>query len=325
MRLFKGELWIEVVYDSEAVVYDQKDEWGRMLHLDIDVKASRSKTPNQGVVAIYNLKESDRNRIRRDGKSIRVFCKYHDMDEPVMVFTGDIVFAYTIKDGTDWKTEIKAGDGWRSFSQSITSRNYAAGTSNRDIVKQVAADMGLALKESGNVLRGLIDGSITLDGLSKDTLDEVVFDAGGEWSIQDNEIHVTPIKEPIDGEAIVLDSTSGLLENPSISEKCLKFRSQMIPALRPGKVVELLAKEWVIESGSGRQEGNKKEQKKKKKADPKKPKQQEEVMKIDRITDYDGFYICQSVQHVGNNYGGPFDSICEALPYNQPELMEKKQ
>lgn len=312
MRFFKGEAYLEVIYGKEAIVYDQKTDAGRMLQVDFDIKMSRSKTPNQGVVAIYNLSETDRRRIERDAKSIRLFAGY-DGDNK-MIFTGDVVFVSSVKESVDWKTEIKAGDGWRSFSQSITSRNYAAGTPIRTIVEQTARDMGIALKESANILKGTVDGSITLHGKSQLALDQVVRNAGGEWSIQDNELQITPITKPVDGEAIVLDSSSGLLEAPAISEKGVTIRCQLHPDLRPGKVVKLESSSWTVESGgTGVMDGTEVKKGKDDKKDKKDKKQKEKVYPVERGKDYNGFYICQSVQFVGNNAGGPFECRLETI------------
>lgn len=309
MRYFKGEAYLEVIYDNEAVAYDQKLDNGRMLQVDFDIKMSRSKTPNQGVIAIYNLAETDRRRIERDAKSVRLYAGY-DGDNK-MIFTGDVVFASSSKDMVDWKTEIKAGDGWRSFSQSITSRNYAAGTPIRTIVEQTAKDMGIALKESANILKGATDGSITLHGKSQIGLDQVVRNAGGEWSIQDNELQITPITKPIDGEAIVLDASSGLLESPSISEKGVAVRCQLHPDFRPGKVMKLESSSWTVESGgTGVMDGS---QVKTDKEGTASTASKEKVYPVERGKDYNGFYICQSVQFVGNNAGGPFECRIEAI------------
>lgn len=310
MRYFKGEAYLEVIYANEAVVYDQKNDAGRMLQVDFDIKMSRSKTPNQGVIAIYNLAETDRRRIERDAKSVRLYAGY-DGDNK-LIFVGDVVFVSTAKEDVDWKTEIKAGDGFRSFSQSITSRNYAAGTPIRTIIEQTAKDMGIALKESANILKGSLDGSITLHGKSQLALDQVVRNAGGQWSIQDNELQVTPITKPIDGEAIVLDSSSGLLEAPSVSEKGVNIRCQFHPDLRPGKVVKLESSSWTVDSGgTGVMDGSR--VKKDKKSGKTQQVQKEKTYPVERGKDYNGFYICQSVQFVGNNAGGPFECRLETI------------
>jgi len=312
MRYFKGDCYIEVTYANEVVIYDQIDDNQRRMAVDFDIKMSRSKTPNQGVVAIYNLSKASRQRIERDAKSIKLYAGY-DGDFK-MIFTGDVVFVSSSKQTVDWKTEIKAGDGWRSFSQSITSRNYAAGTPIRTIVEQTARDMGIALKESANILKGYIAGSITLDGRSKDAMDDVVLPAGGQWSIQDNEIQVTPITKPVDGEAIVLAADSGLLETPAVTEKGVNVRCQLHMDIRPGKVIKLEASGYTLESGgTGVVDASKVHKKTKTQAGYTEAKAESN---IERGHDYNGFYICQSVNMLGNNYGGPFDCRLETIRFD---------
>ena len=41
--------------------------------------------------------------------------------------------------------------------------------------------------------------------------------------------------------------------------------------------------------------------------------QKEKTYPVERGKDYNGFYICQSVQFVGNNAGGPFECRLETI------------
>lgn len=61
---------------------------------------------------------------------LRLYAGY-DSDNK-LIFVGDVVFVSTVKEDIDWKTEIKAGDGFRSFSpvdyqQELRNRNTNQG------------------------------------------------------------------------------------------------------------------------------------------------------------------------------------------------------
>jgi hypothetical protein len=43
------------------------------------------------------------------------------------------------------------------------------------------------------------------------------------------------------------------------------------------------------------------------------PDKPEKTYPVERGKDYNGFYICQSVQFVGNNAGGPFECRLETI------------
>jgi hypothetical protein len=288
LRFWKGYAYLVIEYAGFDRRFDLEDADGRLLALDFETKMTRSKEPNQGVFNVYNLSASTRLEIETDAKAVRCYAGYDG--DAKLIYKGDLVFVSSIKQGTDWMTTMHCGDGFASFTQSITSKTYASGTEKQVILNQIASDMNLVVKATKDAIGGALTGTLSIDGKSKDQLDVLTKDNGAEWSIQDGELNITRIGQPIDDIAIVLRADTGLLEHPTITDKGVNIKAQLNPDIRPGKLIKLepIAIN-VTPSGDKVPE---------------------------RGRDYAGLYLCQTVQFIGNNYGGPFDVNIEAVRYD---------
>lgn len=320
MRLFKSDAYIEVDTDSETIKLDQRDPiYGRRLVVEFDCLLTNSSHPNKGMVRIYNLTESTRRKIVTNGKKVRLYAGYDGNEKLICV--GDLMFAYPRKEGAEWILEMRFGDGATAFDNATTTISVIDGTSVQTVIDMLARDMGIVLKTAKDALAGVLNGSLSLDGLSKDQLDKFTADHGLSWSIQDEELQVTIANEPIDFEAVVISAATGLLEAPqrlikppkpkkvvkagvwSKEKKTrvkeadasgdIKFRAQLHPDLRPGKLVKLESVAFSVENSRD------------------KTKQDKPV-----DTSYNGVYICKNVVFSGDNNGGAFDAIVEADAYN---------
>lgn len=284
MRFWKGSAYLVIEFDGYEQRFDVTNDSGRRLALDFDVKLTNSSTPNQAVFALYNLSPSSRSAIASDGKSVRCYAGYDGVEK--LIFQGSFVAVQNIPAAPDWITKIQAGDGFAEFTESVTSRSYAAGTDKQTILKQMADDMGLIVKSATDTLTGVLSSPTVFDGKTKDTLNELVNDAEAGYSIQDGELQVVAAGQPIDQIAVVLRADTGLLESPIVTEKGVNIKALLNPGLRPNKLVKLEA--LGFDSTTANTRGK----------------------------DYNGVYLAQSVQFVGNNYGGAFDVNIEALAYD---------
>jgi len=288
LRFWKGYAYLVIEYDGFERRFDVEDQDGRLLALDFETKSTRSKEPNQGVFNIYNLSASTRQEIETDAKAVRCYAGYDG--DAKLIYQGDIVFVNSLKSSADWVTTLHCGDGFAAFTESVTSKTYASGTDKQIIVNQIAEDMGLVVKSTKDAISGALNGSLTLDGKSKDQLEVLARDSGAEYSIQDNELNITKVGRPIDDVAIVLRADTGLLEHPTVTDKGVNVKAQLNPDIRPGKLIKLEPIAVQVTPGQGQIP--------------------------ERGSDYAGVYLCQTVAFIGNNYGGAFDVNIEAIRYD---------
>ena len=282
MRLYKSEAWVEVIYPDRVVSYDQRNEDGRMIAIDFEIRHTNGKEPSQGAVSIYNLSEQSGRSISTDATGLRVFAGFDSNEK--LIYEGSISTVEDIPMWPDRVIKLSLGDGYQQYTQAVTSKTYASGTERQVILADLARDMGLSLKQSIDAAKGVISGDLTLDGLTKDVMEQFTQEGGDQWTITDNEVHVSRVGRAIDNDVIVLASDSGLLETPTVTEKGVNIRALLNPDVRPGKVIRLEA------TGITGQ--------------------------VERGKDYSGFYLVQSAAFIGNNYSGDvFDMNLETVAY----------
>ena len=284
MRLYKTVAYIAVDLDTgERIVYDGADDAGRMLHIDFDVTKSTGSTPNTGTVLVYNLSETDRSLISDSGLRVSLYLGYDGNADLISV--ADIDTVVSLQTGVDWVTEFKLGEGQKAL-QSKQNRTYREGTDAQIIVKQLAEDAGLVVNNTIATVKGLVSGSLTLEGTTQGALNDIGSELDVEFNVQNDELFITLPDGIADDEAAVIAPDTGLIGYPEFTAKGVNFKAQVQPGVIPGKVIKLESEGYVIESG--------------------------QTSKKIEGRDDSGFYVCQTVKFQGNNYGGDFYVDVEA-------------
>ena len=135
-----------------------------------------------------------------------------------------------------------------------------------------------------------MNGTLSIDGKSKDLLNSLTKDYGLEWSIQDDEVRVVVKGEPIDDQAIVVSAATGLVSSPQVTNRGVDFEVQLNPDLRPGKLVKVEAASFIISAAN---------------------------KDVEKLQDKggDGLYISEVVKFLGDNHGGRFAAKVTAKRY----------
>ena len=115
--------------------------------------------------------------------------------------------------------------------------------------------------------------SLSLVGKSKDIMNGLSNQFKFDWSIQDNEMIITDTGKDNQDISFVVNSSTGLLSTPKPTEKGVKLSMQLNPDIRPKSVL-------IVES---------------------------------LIEQIGGEYIADTVEFVGNNYGGEFTINIDAI------------
>lgn len=289
MRLFKADAYIVVTTPSgERIDLSAATDYGRRLDLDFFCDLNKSSEPNQGDVTVYNLKSATRNKILKDSK-LEVFAGYDGNEK--LIFIGDVKNVKNSDDGIDWASNILCGDGQGPYLEAKFVKSYREGVNIADVVKDLADSFGLAVRDLGESIKGQINGGLSVSGASKDILNQITKDYGLEWSIQDDEVRITQQEQPIDNEAIVISSETGLLNHPQVTEKGVDFEAQLNPDIRPGKLVRIESGSTIVNVANS---------------------------EVDKVStqDANGLFLVERVRFVGNNYGGDFKAIVTCNTYD---------
>lgn len=228
------------------------------LKIVFDVQKDAKTFANIGRIQVYNLsKETRHGRFQEMKDQIILRAGYADesMDE---IFHGDLVTVSHPKTGPDIITTIEANDGQAALRMGFTSRSYGQNTSVKQVIGDVAKDLGIPIKTldwaklitDQRFLQGF-----AAHGRAADALDKVCARAGLEWSIQGNQLQILKYGGviPIDLAQIpVVSPGHGLIGSPERLQRLQgdspdkkpagwKIKSNLIGRLEPGGQIGLLS------------------------------------------------------------------------------------
>jgi len=286
MRLFLPDCYAIITVGGERLdLSTVNQESQRRLDMSFNVFQSETSEPNTGECVLYNLSETNRNKISETGK-IEVFAGYNGVYKLISI--GDIVTVNNRKPDTDWQTQIQWGDGIRSYLDVNFRKSYKEGVGVKDIFKDIFNQLGLAVDSITDELDEITNGGLSISGKAKDLLNKLTKDYGLTWSIQDDEVRVVKQGQPINTEAIVISPETGLLEFPQVSEKGIDFVAQLNPDLRPNRLVDIRSAQTTIIRAP---------------------------LTPTTATTANGINIVQTVRFTGDNFGGQFSVKCNCKAY----------
>lgn len=286
--MYKARAFLEIIFknDSFFTCSDpyRKGENGEDLdadYLNIDFEIDSDAKKNEaagGIFRVYNMNETNRNRTKRDVERVKLTVGYFDPIDNVfnsrMVYVGSVVNVDNFFDHSEcsYVTEIQAGDGFKQFTQSFTSKSWAGGVEKKVIAQAVAKDFGIDTRISKGILEGKTTTAQVFCNPTKQALELFLRDNGCEFKIIDEVTTITKKNEPTDDNVILLNADTGLLESPIVnSDGDIELEAQLHLDMRVNRKFKLESKNISGEK------------------------------KI-RSFDYNGFYVCRSLKMVGDNY-----------------------
>ncbi len=159
------------------------------------------------------------------------------------IFLGEMRSAQTVTDGPNVITEMTTGDSDKAILGARLSVSLGPGASVSTALQKLLAAMGVGQGNLPKVLNLLnttgtakmyTKGAV-LKGSAADRLTDITRSAGLEWSVQDGELQILQLGQPLDGEAVLISENTGMVGSPSCDTKgVLTVTTLMIPNIRPG-------------------------------------------------------------------------------------------
>lgn len=249
------------------------------LRMAFKVIQSNKPEPNTVELAIWNLSESSRAALQRPQVPTLIDAGY--AGNHAILFKGDLRRGTSARQGADWVTTLKAGDGEVAYRTARVNESVAPGTLIKDVAKRVAEALGVSAGDAARRIDAAVHrtgltqytNGAALSGFARDHLTTLCKSLGLEWSIQDGALQILPEGEATNDPAILLTARTGLVGSPAPGEKgVLKVVSLLQPAIRPGRKIN-------VDAGGGL-----------------------------------SFYRVTKVTHQGDTHGQPWYSEAEAVP-----------
>ncbi|MGL6011262.1 MAG: phage protein, partial [Shewanella oncorhynchi] len=192
------------------------------LRISFSIQKGSTKTPNKCTAKIWNMNPDTRSLVEVIGNVIILKAGYAEDLGLVNIFNGEVSRALTVREGSDWITEIEMQDGLSEFRDTKTSISFDKGVTAIQVVKSISSKFDLPVRElpDGFAQKQYKDG-FAFVGKTRDAMDKACLYLGLEWSIQNGEIQVIKKGGFFKQKAVVLSSESGMLGSPSRESKTM--------------------------------------------------------------------------------------------------------
>jgi len=216
----------------------QRDTQASLNHLDID---------------IYNLSETQRNRIFQDRfvRNDRTITFEAGYDSLSMIYTGNIFYANSWRKGTEIVTTISALAGLYDISQKMTFQTLASGSSIKEVLEFLVGELTKGSETLGRGAVGdfpeVLQRATVLNGNTYDLIKKY---SGGNVFVDNGKVFVLKDSEVIPGELPLLSPETGLLDTPRRDAAYLTVNTLFEPRVTISQMVELQSSVLPVYNGS---------------------------------------------------------------------------
>lgn len=230
---------------NRIIVINISDIEIRDLKIVFNIEKNLVGYPNKANIKIHNLNENSRNRIKEEGINLELYAGYEDTNVS-LIFSGDIINVVHQKIGTEWITEIFAGDGTRVLNTATINKTFAAGVDTEQIYNDLTKQLDGVTKGITQGLKNCLTGkrsllrALQLSGNVKDWLDKISIDCGFEYSLNDGVIETTQKGAPLsDVPPIVINQSSGMIGSPERTEVGINVKNLLLPELKLARTIRV--------------------------------------------------------------------------------------
>lgn len=211
--------------------------------IEFSITRTVQSSANTMVLKIYNLAPITRQKIFQDRfntaragyRKIEVRAGYGD-DTPI-IFQGNIQFAYSYRQRTEWITEINAWDSGNAYANSFSNFTVSAGIPQQNIISKLFVDLpgvqtGIISQYNASSARARTYLGNTTDLLHDEVKDGNFFiDNGRAFALKAEDAYTSAIE--------VLEASTGLLGTPRRHDAQLDIDVLFEPHIAVGQFIQL--------------------------------------------------------------------------------------
>jgi hypothetical protein len=231
------------------------------LTIKFDVNRTISNNLNKINLQIYNLSQTNRDRIFQDRFRLNDFGSGLEYKRMVLqagygdlatIFAGNILEAYSYREGPDIITVISGMDGLYGINNSFSNRTFAQNFPVKDFVSSLLQDMknvvvGTLGDVEGDFPRGVVANGNTWQLLKRYQGDNIFIDQERVNLLKEDEV--------IEGQIPVINSDTGLLSTPQRQNTWLVAQVLFEPRLTVGQSLQIESQVNTIFDGQYRIDG----------------------------------------------------------------------
>jgi len=299
---FKREIELRVTTGKGRL--DIKD-----FHISFTVSANRNEEPNTATMTVFGLNFGTRNLLVTDSlvelyggfkglpSPSTTSTETRDNSEsnlPPLLFRGNLVkVQHSLVPGQGWVSVFTCGDGEKNYKDTFFSKTYITGTDIGTILKDMANSFGLDtdLSRAKSLVGQKLLKAATYHGSGQQVLHQLTTDYGMVFWVTSGVLEVAEkgADRQFDSvRSVLINKNTGLLTAPSITENGLKVKTLLNGSIKPNTIVTIESNQTAVKVGQDKKTNN-------------------------YSSSVNGVYIVDSLVHIGDNFGGIFDTISECF------------
>lgn len=228
--------------ESDSLITDLSQ-----MRIKFAIKQADIQTPNYAVIRIYNLSETTAQSVQDEFKHVTLQAGYQDTAAFGVIFQGQIKQVRRGRENpTDTYLDILASDGLIGLSMAVMNETLAAGSTAADhlqaaqnSLKQYGINPGFV----GHMDTTALPRGKVLYGMTRDQLRVLGASQGMTYSIQNGQLIVIPLAGVRPGQAVVCNSTTGVIGIPEQTEGGIKLKMLLNPQLEIGSTLQINEKD----------------------------------------------------------------------------------
>jgi hypothetical protein len=214
------------------------------LRFRFEVRASDVETPNTMVVRVYNAAQQTVNSITAEFDTVTLTAGYQNGNQGT-IFQGEIKQTFEGRErNVDRYLDIMAADGDTAYTQGVVNQSFPAGATSGQELAAYAASVNLPVASTAQdvlTVGGIIPeprGKIAF-GMFRLAMGDLAHRANARWSIQNGVITLIPNTGYLPGQAIQINSATGMIGTPEQTEGGIIIRCYLNPLIRIGQLVQI--------------------------------------------------------------------------------------
>jgi len=206
------------------------------------IRKADVQTPNSAEIRVYNVIPETVEKIKEEFARVVLQAGYESNFG--VIFDGNIKQTRTgVENGTDTYIDIQAGDGDTAYNFAVVNTTLQAGSTQNDQLRIGSISMeqtgGVAVGSIADVGGPSLPRGKTMYGPARDYLRQSARSTEATWSVQDGKLQVVKQSDFLPGQAVVLNSKTGLIGTPEQTEGGITGRCLLNPKLRVGTRVKI--------------------------------------------------------------------------------------
>ncbi len=210
--------------------------------VEFDITRNTLTSANVCQLRIYNLSLLNRNQLRFNasnyGQFRAVYFRAGYGTNLAIAFTGNISQAWSVREGTNFITQIECYDGGFAFNNGATSMQFPSGVAQRSVITALAQSLPNTKVGAIGSYPGVLTRGNSYNGNTTEILNELT---GGGFFIDNGKANALGTNEYIvnAGGVQTINAKSGLLATPVLEQTIVRFAMLFEPSLTVGARINL--------------------------------------------------------------------------------------